>query len=512
MVPSLNIFVSFLSSRPKKYADPTEESRFLQYTVIVAAAILLMAGFGLYHFIGENYTICLILVCCLITLLSGWIWLFKGNTQLPVFRLSVFIYSALLLYVMHIDGKEHSYLLWMYTAPLVSFYLLGRREGGIWSALLGVAAVLYFTLPFEEVRQNAFSREFVLRFLTTYALISVFTYFYENFRYRNKLLIVAQNRQLQQEIEVRHKVEQTLKESEARYRAIYEEAAEGILLITHAGNIVHCNPQFTMMFGYTEEDIAGENLYSYFEANNLDRIPPQLEKLKAGESILIERKVRTKKGSYLQCEQSGKRVNDQLIILLYRDITERKNAESAMEEMNRTLRGLANLDGLTQIANRRMFDYTLEHEWRRMMREKKSLGMIIADIDYFKQYNDHYGHQGGDDCLKKVAGVLQAAARRPTDLVARYGGEEFVILLPDTDQAGCELVGEQMRRAISDMEKPHAGSPRYTIVTMSFGVASIFPSSENSADELLLLADKALYQAKEDGRNRVMGCPSSRPF
>lgn len=508
MLPALNSIIDILSSRPNKFADPTEEARFLQYTVFVVTAMFIMVGFGLFHLFEGHYILGLALLCCLVGLCWGWVWLYKGNPQLPVYRLNVCVYSALLIYAMFIDGKEHSLVLWMYTAPLISFYLLGRRGGWKSSATLGCVAAIYFFLPVTWLRHTTFTIDFSIRFLTTYTLISVFTYFYENFRYRNKVLIVTQNKRLQEEIETRQEIEETLKESEARYRAIYEEAAEGILLADHEGNIVHCNPQFTRMFGYQEKEIMGHNLFSYFDANDLRRLPPQIKRLKDGESILVERRVQTKQGDYLLCEQSGKRVNEQLIILLYRDITERKNAEKAQEEMNKTLASLANLDGLTQIANRRMFDLSLDKEWRRMLREQKPLGLIIADIDYFKQYNDRYGHQKGDDCLKKVARVLQAAARRPADLVARYGGEEFTILLPNTGKEGCDIVAREMRKAVVDLDEVHDGSPRYHIVTMSFGTASIIPSPDSSAEDLLFLADGALYQAKDGGRNRVVSSSS----
>lgn len=175
---------------------------------------------------------------------------------------------------------------------------------------------------------------------------------------------------------------------------------------------------------------------------------------------------------------------------------------------NQGLRRMAYLDGLTQVANRRRFEQHLEEEWRRMTRQKSPLSIILADIDYFKGFNDLYGHQAGDNCLRLVARTLNHAAKRPGDLVARYGGEEFVVILPDTDLKGAEAVAEEIRRAVRDRHISHQSSAIDTIVTMSLGVASCIPSSENSAAHLLKQSDKALYAAKEGGRDQVRLAPT----
>jgi diguanylate cyclase (GGDEF)-like protein len=254
---------------------------------------------------------------------------------------------------------------------------------------------------------------------------------------------------------------------------------------------------------YREADLVGYNVFSFFHPEDLRRLPSQIDKLRSGEVIFIERRLRTVSGVYLLCEQSGKKINNDLIILLYRDITERKIAEIALERANEALDRLAHLDGLTQIANRRRFDQVLKGEWQRMKRERKLLGIILNDIDYFKQFNDIYGHQAGDDCLRSVASTLSAQVHRPADLVARYGGEEFVILLPDTDYEGCKQIAEQMRQKIEALRIRHEGSQVQTVVTMSFGVAATTASGADTLDDLVAAADKALYRAKEEGRNRV---------
>jgi diguanylate cyclase (GGDEF)-like protein len=174
-----------------------------------------------------------------------------------------------------------------------------------------------------------------------------------------------------------------------------------------------------------------------------------------------------------------------------------------LEALNETLQRLTLVDGLTGIANRRYFDEYLEREWRTGQRQRKPLSLIMADIDFFKIYNDTYGHQGGDDCLKDIAGVLEKCIKRVTDLAARYGGEEFVVVLPDTDLAGAMIVAEKIRQRVEDMKIENREAPG-RLVTISIGVASMTPSGEESPSSLIAQADKAMYQAKRTGRNRVV--------
>lgn len=168
------------------------------------------------------------------------------------------------------------------------------------------------------------------------------------------------------------------------------------------------------------------------------------------------------------------------------------------------LESLALLDGLTNIANRRRFDDALAAEWKRARRNGRPLALIMADIDFFKAYNDHYGHGAGDVCLKRIATVLADAADRPADLVARYGGEEFVALLPETDCAGVRNIAERLRAAAEALHIPHAFSAAAPWVTISVGFAGMTPDGERAAP-LLAEADRMLYRAKEAGRNRVCG-------
>lgn len=178
-------------------------------------------------------------------------------------------------------------------------------------------------------------------------------------------------------------------------------------------------------------------------------------------------------------------------------------ANQALEIANQKLYKQTVLDGLTQISNRRHFDDYLAQEWQRAVREKQSIALLICDIDFFKQYNDTYGHQGGDDCLKQIAQVMDNVPKRPMDLVARYGGEEFGVILPNTNITGAIKIGEQICQVVRDLKIEHKKSSAADYVTLSLGINCIIPTIENDITEFIEMADKALYQAKNQGRNRV---------
>ncbi len=180
----------------------------------------------------------------------------------------------------------------------------------------------------------------------------------------------------------------------------------------------------------------------------------------------------------------------------------RKKVEAALKAANLNLERLATLDSLTGVPNRRKFDGHLSLEWRRMAREQLPLSLILCDIDYFKSYNDTYGHLAGDFCLQQVAQAISRTIRRPADLLARYGGEEFAIILPNTHVEGALQVAEAMRNEVQNLKIAHAQSAVHKYVTISAGVVSLVPQYKVDPSTLITVADKALYQAKEQGRNR----------
>jgi diguanylate cyclase (GGDEF)-like protein/PAS domain S-box-containing protein len=195
---------------------------------------------------------------------------------------------------------------------------------------------------------------------------------------------------------------------------------------------------------------------------------------------------------------------DSLVGFMF-DISERKKTEQELFRMHKEFEELSYKDGLTGIANRRMFDMIFEREWANARRTLQPLSLVMLDIDYFKEYNDHYGHIAGDDCLKHVGQVLKAAAVRPRDFIARYGGEEFVLVLPETTAESAKNVAERCRILIYEEQIPHENSRINDVLTISLGVGTIIPEQDADPIEFIETVDKRLYQAKQKGRNSIVG-------
>jgi two-component system chemotaxis family response regulator WspR len=234
----------------------------------------------------------------------------------------------------------------------------------------------------------------------------------------------------------------------------------------------------------------------------------------------------TKEDPKIKSEAFGLGVNDYLIKLpdkieliarlryhstAYIYHKQRDEAYTALQESQRQLREanlalekLSSLDGLTGIANRRQFDTVLNKEWTRAIRNRIPISLLMLDIDYFKLYNDSYGHQKGDSCLKTVAKILHDNEKRPADLAARYGGEEFSIILPETDIHGATEIATNILHIIRNATIPHKTSKVSKCLTASIGVATMTAERGDQPDILVAHADRALYQAKEQGRNRVV--------
>jgi diguanylate cyclase (GGDEF)-like protein len=187
------------------------------------------------------------------------------------------------------------------------------------------------------------------------------------------------------------------------------------------------------------------------------------------------------------------------VVETLRDMTSLKVAQTALEKM-------AIHDGLTGIVNRRGFDDKLSIEWSRSAREQKTFALLMIDVDHFKRYNDRYGHQAGDECLKQVASVIEQEARRPSDTAARYGGEEFAVILPLINELGALTVANRIMERIAQLKIPHIDNDGFGVITVSIGISSVMPDvkGEISKDDLIRTADRALYQAKEAGRNCAM--------
>jgi len=183
------------------------------------------------------------------------------------------------------------------------------------------------------------------------------------------------------------------------------------------------------------------------------------------------------------------------------DISARKATEEQLLKLQQELEALSYKDGLTGVANRRMFDTVFELEWAKARQNRQPLSVILADVDHFKEYNDHYGHLAGDDSLKLVAQALGSAAARARDFVARFGGEEFVIILPEADATAGRMIAERCRQAIADLAIPHAAIDGQ--LSISLGVGTLIPNAEDDPRRFLDQVDNALYAAKDNGRDRV---------
>ncbi|WP_413165787.1 PAS domain S-box protein [Capilliphycus salinus ALCB114379] len=310
---------------------------------------------------------------------------------------------------------------------------------------------------------------------------------------------------------------EALRQSEEKFRAIFNQVFQFIGLIKPDGTLLEANQTALDFGGINLEDIVNKPFWEApwwkISPQTQQQLKEAITKAAQGEFIHYEVDVLGKNTiATIDFSIRPIRNNQGEIILLIpegRDITERKQMEEALRKANLELERLATLDSLTQVANRRYFQNYLEQEWKRLTREQQPLSLILCDVDYFKRYNDHYGHPAGDDCLIKVARAMQLAVKRPADLIARYGGEEFVIILPNTNLAGAIKVAEEIQEKIHQLGIPHAQSQVSQLVTLSLGVTSLIPGVEKTTAELIEVADTALYRAKKLGRNRIF--PSVPP-
>ncbi|VVQ05676.1 Chemotaxis response regulator protein-glutamate methylesterase [Pseudomonas fluorescens] len=191
--------------------------------------------------------------------------------------------------------------------------------------------------------------------------------------------------------------------------------------------------------------------------------------------------------------------------LLQRDAAYRalRVSQQQLLDTNLVLQRLMNSDGLTGLSNRRHFDEYMELEWRRALREQSQMSLLMIDVDYFKTYNDTFGHLEGDEALRKVATAIREASARPSDLPARYGGEEFALVLPNTSQGGARLVAEKLRMTVEALKVPHISPSEGSSLTISIGLSTMTPTAGSNCRELISAADKGLYSAKNNGRNQV---------
>lgn len=312
-----------------------------------------------------------------------------------------------------------------------------------------------------------------------------------------------------------------LQESEERYRSVIASMTEGVVLQLANGQITACNASAERIIGLTPEQMMGLTSVDLdWRTVQEDGSPfpgeqhPAMITLGTGKpqsNVVMGIHKSDKTLTWISINSQPlfhlHQSQPYAVVTTFADITERKQVEEMLRNQAERDRLRATTDGLTQVANRRCFDERLQSEWPTLVFGQKEgqqqLSLIMLDVDYFKRYNDCYGHQAGDICLVKVAASAALAVKRSTDLFARYGGEEFAVILPHTDTAGAIAVAESIQKAIRDLGIPHQQSDVSEIVTVSMGIATVIPSLGTSPDELVALADRALYDAKQQGRDRI---------
>jgi diguanylate cyclase (GGDEF)-like protein/PAS domain S-box-containing protein len=316
-------------------------------------------------------------------------------------------------------------------------------------------------------------------------------------------------------------LEREMKVSEERLKLALYAARQGLFDIDIRSGEFVVSSEYAAILGYSPVDFT-ENMESWMERihpDDREKVKTRFQRYLEGEVLEFndEYRMLTASGKYQWILSTGATVEwdeqatPHRVIGTMVDISARKAMEQQLVEAKRELElayleaeRLSRTDGLTNLSNRRSFNDLFEVEWKRAIRGRYDLAVLMMDIDYFKQFNDTQGHVAGDGCLVRVAECIRRSVRRPPDIVARYGGEEFVVLLPDTNEEGALIVAENIRKAIADLGIPHPASSVQPTVTISVGASSLVPDREASKEILLRSADRALYRAKDAGRNRSL--------
>jgi diguanylate cyclase (GGDEF)-like protein/PAS domain S-box-containing protein len=374
----------------------------------------------------------------------------------------------------------------------------------------------HFKSPLDGVRRLSayrFSERYPLLLLATEAEDDVLAQWREGATIRMLIVLAlttaigAIGMYLVRQLVARQRMAAALAAKEAGFRLLAEESSDMVTRISFEERILYASPSTARVLGWDPAQLVGTHALAGINPEDLPRVELTVAALKRGDieeaRIIYRTQRREKPEIWVESALRATRHQDTGAIdgavAISRDMTEHKDLEDK-------LAALAASDGLTGLANRRCFDERLEQEWARAAREGTSLSLLLIDLDHFKKFNDRYGHPAGDSCLRTVASVLAAHARRPADLAARYGGEELALLLPNTDDEGCEQVGMRFLDALRNAKIPHALNPPSELVTASLGGATSWPdpTAPRNCLSLIEAADRALYFAKEAGRDRLI--------
>ncbi|EII5634480.1 diguanylate cyclase [Vibrio cholerae] len=317
-------------------------------------------------------------------------------------------------------------------------------------------------------------------------------------------------RQLREEMEKRRDTEVALAQRDTILQNILESSPDSIGIFNE--NMVYqaCNQPFVEALGIAEvSDLVGKRLQDVIPEHIYARLSDtDSQVLHQGKSLRYIDRIERSDGEFIWFDVVKSPFRDPAsgtngVLIMARDVSERYLAAEQLEAANQELERLSFLDSLTHVANRRRFDEQLHTLWHLHVREGKPLSIILCDVDYFKDYNDAYGHLMGDETLKQIAIAFTQVANRHSDCVARYGGEEFGILLPNTPQAGAILVAERIHEKVRGLAIPHEYSKVADRITVSLGIVTLIPRPEDVPEQMVELADRALYQAKANGRNQT---------
>jgi diguanylate cyclase (GGDEF)-like protein/PAS domain S-box-containing protein len=320
------------------------------------------------------------------------------------------------------------------------------------------------------------------------------------------------------DISERKRAEEAREFHNSLIRAIHEVSLDGILVVNDQGNVVSHNKKFSDIWQIPMADfvVDQDEKTSHVPARRIlskvsclvkdsENFERRVREINADPDANDQCHVELRDGRTLERYSTSLRGEGGKYlgrVWFFTDITERKQDEQRLQEAYRAVEALALTDGLTGLANRRRFDQYLAAEWRRSMRDRQPLSLLMLDADKFKSYNDTYGHLRGDSCLRQIAEACQDVVSRPGDLVARFGGEEFTVVLPNTESEGALQVAQEICEALRGRQLPHSGNPT-GIVTISIGCATLVPQFGRHAPELIARADKVLYEAKDKGRDQV---------
>lgn len=302
--------------------------------------------------------------------------------------------------------------------------------------------------------------------------------------------------------------------SETTDQAVYKTLLESTRAIPwkidwKTMTFAYIGPQIETLLGWSQASwVSAEDWAARIHADDRDRVVEFcISQSQNGVDHEADYRALTAAGDYVWIRDVVHVVRDdngevESLIGFMFDISERKKTEEQLLTLQKQLEEYSYKDGLTGVANRRMFDSVLATEWANAQRTLQPLSLILLDIDHFKQFNDHYGHIQGDDCLKSVGQALSLAASRPRDFLGRFGGEEFVLVLPETDEAAARHIAERCRQQVRQQRIPHERSSVSSMLTISLGVGTIVPGAHDRPLDFLNAVDKLLYQAKQLGRDR----------